>query len=802
MKKINLGKLFMCVVLIINILACTPAVLASESGINVLYDASGDSADIGTITNVVGTWVTDPADSNNEAYQLMLDDSSQVTSTAKYFRANLAPAESSTWGNTHTYSEQAKDMGITLDDSKLMIYDMRFRISSDQVNNILKTASGSDQKYFSLAPKIAATSGYASSSPVHYDVTMYRNPSDDIKVGAYYNDANNLTITTDTWHTYRALLDFKNKKYTLYIDGNVISTKSNWFATAGNTFDGLLFGGIEIFDRTTGKSPTNCIIPVENGFLFDDIKVYQTDSAFDVSYSFDKTTSKGTINFTTPVASVNAIDSKIVFKDAANEILERNITLSSDKKTATVVFEDTLEKGITYTLTVSKDILDEYNQYMIAGEDKTFDFSLGEALRKDAINSFWDIPTANYSSSYTEVDDPAGIHTGKVSTNKGSKTVSIRKVYGDLVSNYSAYSEDKQIIESVEFYIPSDVLVNNPTYEFKFNGGDGAQAASGWGMGRTKLSVSNGAVVATELAINGTVVTNGGSMNISTDTWHTLTYVYKPFANYACTYIDETLLSKTTSDNLTHRISSTGTTSGGSALNHFDGIRIAVTDAVGDKNNLYLANMKLYQMQNPVGIKNIDFDAATGTCAVELNTTTTLSALKNALKLKCGSEDVTNLITDVALSDNGYMATVTLNNDEITYGETYSFVLPANYTDLNLQYAHEEVSADFTLPLSKSVYELSHNIVSAPGADGFSVDVTFANSSAETKNVYAVVAVYGNFNLLLGVKPIAFDIGEENVTKSFVIEGDYSSANFARLFIWDSESSMKPYQKCVPLWSK
>ena len=87
-----------------------------------------------------------------------------------------------------------------------------------------------------------------------------------------------------------------------------------------------------------------------------------------------------------------------------------------------------------------------------------------------------------------------------------------------------------------------------------------------------------------------------------------------------------------------------------------------------------------------------------------------------------------------------------------------------------------------------------------PSENGAAVNVSLTNSG-NAANVFAVIAAYGDNNLLLGIDKHEFCLSaSENLT--FTISEDLSKAQTIRLFVWDGENTMIPYIASIPCWTK
>lgn len=212
---------------------------------------------------------------------------------------------------------------------------------------------------------------------------------------------------------------------------------------------------------------------------------------------------------------------------------------------------------------------------------------------------------------------------------------------------------------------------------------------------------------------------------------------------------------------------------------------------------MLLDNVKYWQMEKEIGIDEIRTDAAEGKIYIDMST----NAVENEISklcLKHNGTDVSNLITNRAVDKCGYTIILDVDFSKLALLSEYTIEVPFGYKDVNGQSAISSVSRAFTTPKSTSVYVESSNVTAAPSQQGMKASVTLNNVAAE-RDVWVIAAVFGEYNQMLAVDEKNIKVAGQTEV-SFSSADDCSGAKEMRIFVWDSQETMRAVQKNEILW--
>lgn len=216
-----------------------------------------------------------------------------------------------------------------------------------------------------------------------------------------------------------------------------------------------------------------------------------------------------------------------------------------------------------------------------------------------------------------------------------------------------------------------------------------------------------------------------------------------------------------------------------------------------------------YTLPTGVSVNNVNYKLIERGLTADFTTNMTATTLGvNATFFEEITQDaLAAAICKVLDSEGNEVAGITVTKELVgTNGASFTFTdVPGTYTlSIDKLYSTSSRTSDgaityeFTIPVSKSVSVDGFTAVT-PGASGVTSDITLKNIGEE-RTVWVVMAVYGNYNKLLGYDAKEVTVGSTPVTETFTTAEDCSSAKEVRVFVWNNENDMVPIDRNKLIW--
>ena len=232
-------------------------------------------------------------------------------------------------------------------------------------------------------------------------------------------------------------------------------------------------------------------------------------------------------------------------------------------------------------------------------------------------------------------------------------------------------------------------------------------------------------------------------------------------------------------------------------------IGIVISAAAGTTPIIYLDSLKAYTVD-----KFEITPVRTGANTLSISSVTKLSdSAVNYLKL-CDENGilVPNSIESAILSGDGYSLDITINDNVIEEMSDYTLELLPEFGDiygqgLKIDYSLMNPNKNYKIQLS-DIKEIIAHISNTPIADiqanSVSTTVKIENVSGSPVDFLCTMAVYGNNEELLDIAYVSqknFAAGAETSEIPLSVSGvAQSSVKLVKIFLWDSEIGMTPYQ--------
>lgn len=158
---------------------------------------------------------------------------------------------------------------------------------------------------------------------------------------------------------------------------------------------------------------------------------------------------------------------------------------------------------------------------------------------------------------------------------------------------------------------------------------------------------------------------------------------------------------------------------------------------------------------------------------------------------------------------DGYSVSLDLSELNLVKGVTYKVVVSNELKDEFYQgYTAGDENLTFVPSNATNVY-LSNEPTVTVNASGVSATINITNPTEENKPVWYALAVYGDYNELIGIaipnnnESFTLNAGATSADIALNIAGDFTTkAKKVKLFIWDSCENMDAYGPADTLWTK
>lgn len=435
-----------------------------------------------------------------------------------------------------------------------------------------------------------------------------------------------------------------------------------------------------------------------------------------------------------------------------------------------------------------------------------------------------------YSTGYTNANDKHGYRVLRDISGADGYDIDVNK---NIVAKYKVWFDSTDnagdVITAVDNH--QDIFGIN-TYKY------GRNAAMG-----TRLVSSNGEPA---LAYNKFV----GIQKITTGQWHEIAYVVTPvepdFENPAATageakaptfsiYIDGKPVTENTALDVSRYADkdTSGKYPGGFYLSNGGndtgkkvfGFNLNLYPKTGATHNgtVYFDDM---QMLQPVSGFKLTTGLNGGTMStkspITLEFATPVASnqyLANSNEVKAFSKEFVKIVNasdnsvignpEVAISADGYSVTLDVSELSLKKSVKYKVVLDEDLRDEYYQKL-ELGATDLTfVPSNATNVYLSNEPTVTVNASGVSATINITNPTEEDKPVWYALAVYGDYNELIGIaipnnnESFTLNAGATSADIALNIAGDFTTkAKKVKLFIWDSCENMDAYGPADTLWAK
>lgn len=245
--------------------------------------------------------------------------------------------------------------------------------------------------------------------------------------------------------------------------------------------------------------------------------------------------------------------------------------------------------------------------------------------------------------------------------------------------------------------------------------------------------------------------------------------------------------------------------------------------------NLYFDNISVKTLDTKFALESVEagstnaFNAENNVIKLYFNLPVDAESVKN-IKLVDASGDEVNAIKSTEFTDGNTELHITLDSDKIAGNTEYKVILPATVTDIYGQglvtyytpYRSTEAAKgdtkwyNTTVPTSSDKLAItvktakSGEIFIDDVTDGydsttgtFTKTITVNNVANENLPVWIVAAAYDDKNCMIGIDEVEnFTLNaNENTTKDISLTVETGkTAKYIRIFVWNGDETMKPYQ--------
>ena len=814
MNNLKLKQLlctFLALTMLLGAFSNACAVELKSDEVIVLYENyfNGESADV---TECRETGITslsaDPADPENTNKQVLKMTSKGTAPTSSEDLSSF---------NINIKSTGQKYSALGYDSTKPVIYEVDLYIPESTIKVDGVSYTGYDGLYVSPIYSSNNSPYYKNKVLAHTALKMGINASNrngviaDGRLAISENryDQNPTYAATNEWHTFKWIISAGGTSVSMWVDDTLVKTASTRYQLT----DARYMDGIKISSTATNGEKTQ--FPEGTSIYVDNVKIYQVKEAFSGEFVYDEDDSIGTLTFNHEIEESEL--AKITVTDSTGNTVVPAKSLSTDGKVVTLNFTE-VELGSEETYTVSVATLTD--EYGLSIDVSSFTF-VSAALKAEEIKVLYENYFNGESADVTECRetgitslsaDPADPeNTNKQvlkMTSKGTAPTSSEDLSSFNINikstgqKYSAlgYDSTKPVIYEVDLYIPeSTIKVDGVSY----TGYDGLYVSPIYSSNNSpyyknkvlahtalKMGINasnrNGVIADGRLAISENRYDQNPTY-AATNEWHTFKWIISAGGTSVSMWVDDTLV-KTAST----RYQLTD-------ARYMDGIKISSTATNGEKTqfpegtSIYVDNVKIYQVnENFSG--QFSYDADTSMGKLTLNRPITETDLD---KITVTDSTGNAVVPAKSLSTDGMVVTFSFG-DSLQLGETYT-VSAASLTDeygLSLDVS----SFTFTEPKSRSVAIKTATITAVPSSTGATASLVLENI-ADSRNACIIMAVYGQYEQLLGVdtKTITVDGTTEPIT--FAITDDCTGATHVEVFVWDGQDTMIPLQKSEVIWT-
>ncbi len=813
MKFLKFKKVLCTAVSLALLISALPATIASaelldDTVVTPFYQ--NDFTDAMDITNLVTSdygkdqaatlgYIPSDTEKTNQVLKLESQGYALTSETSNtQFNFNMAPSKTNNTGVTFN------DKGY--DSTKPIIYEMKMYIPEASIRG----ANGENYTgYYGIriGPHISsgkATDNKRNITHVFYKIGInaQKNSADvgkgyfavgeDIKGGVHDSK-----MTTDAWHTFKWVIAAGGETISIWMDDiQLYTNKSSHLDLTGTKALGYrYFEGIKV--AGSYKSTTDYTnIPKGEAIYVDDVKIYQVKEGFSGQFSFNAVDSVGTL--TLNHAITNADLDKITVADSLGVAVTPSKSLSTDGKVVTLSFGDSLKSEAAYTVNASN-LADEFGQTLSIS---TFSFT----APKKAVSYLFQ---NDYSSEKNVDEKEAGITDLAFDPEDESNKVLKVTASGNAITwgtgfnvglyggtdtfTQRGYQSGKPVIYEMKMYVTDDFVQNNTLGDYSVLIGPAVGTYTknimynaGLNDLKNKTKVESGSVYIAADKWN-------PLKTITTDAWHTFKWIAD--GSTVSMWVDGSAVYA----NMVNENGSKYTTFKGS--DKMNGIRIVGRDdsdlAAGS--TLYVDDVKVYQVADVFALTEATYDISEGSILVSTGSQPTQATI-DAITVKNGDTDISSLITSRVWDSTNNVLKLYVPFESLQLGTDYTVVLPKNSADLYGQMTSVAQEATFTTPMSRSVALKTATVTAAPSDTGAAASIVLENGAA-SRSAWVVMAVYGQYNELLGVDAQTITVDGTTEPIPFTIIDDCSDATIAKVFIWDSQNSMIPLQNSSIIWT-
>ena len=159
----------------------------------------------------------------------------------------------------------------------------------------------------------------------------------------------------------------------------------------------------------------------------------------------------------------------------------------------------------------------------------------------------------------------------------------------------------------------------------------------------------------------------------------------------------------------------------------------------------------------------------------------------------------------VRLIDNGYGAELDISDLKLERGKQYKIVFSGDLRDVSYQPFVQPAAALTFIPSNSNDVYLSEYVQPTVAEKSVATTLKISNPTTAAKPVWYAVAVYGDYNELIGItsldpnNPLNLGAGQQTDTISISVAPYASSVDFTRaarkikIFLWDDCTDMNPY---------
>ncbi len=785
MKFLNSKKVLCTVASLALLVSSLPATIVSAAldreALNVLYENYFD----GTTTNVqeqeagITSLSADPTDPENADKKVL-----KITASGETIVPDGNIFDVALINSNSTFASKGYESG------KPVIYEMKLYVTDDFVHG-----EGNDLSYngVRIGPAI---NDYSSVNKTMYNISLIKTQNSKTATSGNvylsenkYGDTKNKSITTNAWHTFKWVAD--GSTVSMWVDGTAIYTGKSASFTSTTKMQ-----GIKIFAHATSSYPLT--LTKGSALYVDDIKIYQVKEDFSGQFSYNVADSIGTLTLNHAITEADLAN--ITVADSTGTAVTPSKSLSADGKVVTLSFGDSLKSEATYTVSAAS-LMDEFGQTLSVS---TFTFTAPKKLISYLFQNDYssEKKVKEYESGITSLSEDPENSANQVLKITASGTAitedNVLDVFNvaltDVPSNTFAqnnYTSGKPVIYEMKLYVPNDT-VHMSGNSFGYNGLRIGPAVNSdpksynlmFRMGLNQFNVGKAVADGKVAVANGKW--ESPNTTITTNAWHTFKWITT--GSTISMWIDGSSVV----------VDQAATFTSSSKMN---GIKISTSTGatLQEGSTLYVDDVKVYQVADTFELTRATYDAATGTVLVSTGSQPTDTTINN-IKLMNGDADVSGSITARAWDPTNNVLKLTVPVDSLQVATDYTVVLPKNSADLYGQITSAVQEATFTTPKSWSVSLKNASVTSAPSSTGAAASIVLENGAA-SRDVWVVMAVYGQYNELLGVDAQTITVDGTTQPLTFTTADDCSGALNVKVFIWDGPNTMIPLQNSESIWT-